>query len=245
VDAHEESIPAFAVWRTIGEGLQLYRLLFLRSVTAAAAVYAVLAVVELAQRASPSGAAALFGLVDGVGAIVGPLLLQGALIGLVRCLHEGRPAERLGTALARSRRRFWPLLRATFLYAGGILGGLLLFVVPGVIVAARWSLMVQVVVLEERNATAARIRSSELVKGRTGRMLGYLAVCYLAVLPSLVPVFAPLSFGTATFVSFAIESVVAPLLAYLVAAAYYRLSDPGRPVIHPRVLGWGSVWEGR
>jgi chromate transport protein ChrA len=106
--------------------------------------------------------------------------------------------------------------------------------------------MVQVVVLEEKNAAAARARSVSLVTGRTGRVLGFLVVCYLFVLPpALAVAFAPLSFGTASFLDFALESLLAPLTAYLLAAAYYRLSEPGRPVIHPRVLAWGSVWEGR
>jgi hypothetical protein len=209
-------------------------------------VYAALAIIQLAQYATSGGASDFLGLVGGLGLIAGPLLVQGTLIGFVRCLHEGRAAESLGVALGRSRRRFWPLVRVTFLYAFGILGGLLLFVVPGLVVVARWSLMVQIVVLEEKNASAARARSVALVMGRTGRVLGFLVVCYLFVLPPLLVVsLAPLSFGTATFLGFAFESLLAPLTAYLLAAAYYRLSDPGRPVIHPRVLTWHSVWEGR
>lgn len=245
MDEPEPQLAPFPIWRTVGEGLNLYRLLFARSVTAAAAVYAVLAVVQLAENAASGGGAELLGLVGGIGTIAGPLLLQGTLIGFVQALHEGRPAGSLRAGVHRSRRRFWPLLGATFLYAFGVLGGLVLLVVPGLVVAARWSLMVQIVVLEERSAGDARIRSTALVRGRTGRMLGYLVVCYLAVLPSLVVIFAPLSFGTATFLSFALESLVAPLTAYLLAAAYYRLSDPARPVVHPRVLGWASAWEGR
>ena len=117
--------------------------------------------------------------------------------------------------------------------------------IPNLITVLRFFL-VPVVVLEGQGASAARARSSQLVQGQTGRVLGCLAVSYVVTLaPSVAVLLSDLGFGTATFLDFAIASLTAPLTAHLSTAIYYRLADPGRPVIHPRVLGWDSVWEGR
>lgn len=246
MDVDGEPVPPFRVWPTVADGLRVYRLLFPRSVTTAAVVYAAIAVLQLGQHSTSSGLSAFLGLVASLGLFAGPLLVQGALVELVRSVHEGRTPERIRSILGVSRKRFWPLVWTSLYYTFGVLLRLLLLVVPGLIAAARWSLMVPVVVLEGQGASAARARSSQLVQGQTGRVLGCLAVSYVVTLaPSVAVLLSDLGFGTATFLDFAIASLAAPLTAHLSTAIYYRLADPGRPVIHPRVLGWDSVWEGR
>jgi hypothetical protein len=244
MDVDRELDPPFRVWSTIGDGLRVYRLLFPRSVTTAAVVYGAVAVLQLGQHATSAGFSDFLALVAGVGVFAGPLLVQGALVELVRGVHDGRVPERIRSIFGVSRKRFWPLVWTSLYYAFGVLLRLCLFIVPGLIAAARWSLMGPVVVLEGKGAGAASDRSSELVKGRTGRVLGCLAVSYLVTLvPALAVLLSNLGFGTATFLDFAIASLTAPLTAHLSTAIYYRLADPGRPVIDPRVLAWGSVWD--
>jgi hypothetical protein len=142
--------------------------------------------------------------------------------------------------------RVWPLFRASVLYVFGILLGLVLLIVPGLIVAARWSLMAPIVVLERQTAFAASKRSAALVKGNEPPVLGCVVAIYLITTSMFwVLRFSSVSFGTREFATFAWSSLTAPLAAHLLTVIYYRLGDRDRPVIDPAVLTWRSVWEGR
>jgi len=44
-------------------------------------------------------------------------------------------------------------------------------------------------------------------------------------------------------VTFVWNSLAAPFDAHVLTVLYYRVTDPARPVIHPDVLHWKSVWE--
>jgi hypothetical protein len=97
----------------------------------------------------------------------GPVVVQGALIHIVRNVHEGRPPERIPSLIREAGRRFWSLIGAPILYGLGFFFGLLLLIVPGVIVAARWCLLAPLIMLEGRFVGAARERSTDLVRART------------------------------------------------------------------------------
>jgi len=242
----DESRGTLTVGRTLGDAWRLYRLLFQRSMVTAAAVYALIALLLLAEQASEGGAATLLGLARFVATLAGPLLVQGALVELVRNVHEGRAPERVGVLFATTRARLVRLVGAALLYGVGVVVGLVLLLVPGLIVAARWSLFAPLVVLEGRTVREARVRSSALVRGQTATVL----VCLAAVLAlgasvDVALLFANLEFGTFTFLSFVWSVLMAPFEAHVFTVIYYRLADPGRPVIDPVVLRWRSVWEGR
>jgi hypothetical protein len=73
----------------------------------------------------------------------------------------------------------------------GILLGTIAFVVPGLILMARWALVVPLIVLERAGWRRALGRSNELVKGRTGRVLAIFVVltaigAALAAIPVIV-----------------------------------------------------------
>jgi MFS family permease len=61
----------------------------------------------------------------------------------------------------------------------GILLGTIAFVVPGLILMARWALVVPLIVLERSPWRVALARSNELVRGRTGRVLAIFALLTL------------------------------------------------------------------
>ena len=103
---------------------------------------------------------------------VGGLLVQGALVAVVRDLHEGRKPPSLGQLYDRTSGRLGTLVGASLLYGVGVAAGLFLLIVPGLIAAARWALIVPLVVIEGRGARDAFRRSNELVRGQTGRVLG-------------------------------------------------------------------------
>jgi hypothetical protein len=91
----------------------------------------------------------------------------------------------------------------------------------------------------------ARDRSRALVKGETGRVLGCLAIAYSVNALFFVPAaFIHVGFGTLVFLIFVWSTLTAPFEAHVLTVIYYRLSEPQRPVIHPNVERWESVWEG-
>ena len=228
------------------DALRVYRLLFQRSVTTAAIIYGAQTLLEVGGH----GRSALLGGVLRVLAalffLIGPLLVQGALVEIVRNIHEGRAPDQIGTLFSISWGRVGPLFRASILYAVGVLLGLVLLIVPGLMIAARWSLMAPLVVLERQTAIAASKRSAALVKGNEWPVLGcVLALFLINDSMFLVLRFSSVSFGTQEFVTFVWSSLTAPLAAHLLTVIYYRLADRDRPVIDPAVSTWRSVWEGR
>jgi hypothetical protein len=230
----------------LSEAWGVYRLLFKRSVLTAAVVYAPLALLRIAHHASSGSGAQLISLGIFVLDLAGPLIVQGALIEIVRDVHEGKPPRPIRVLMGRGRERLWPLLGASLIYAFGVGFGLILLVIPGLILAARWSLLAPLVVLEEQTLAEARHRSNTLVKGRTGIVLACIAVPYLVggSLP-LLAFLAQLSFATTILLTFIWSALSAPFNAHVLSVIYYRLADPARPVIDPRVRTWRSVWEDR
>lgn len=235
-----------SVGATLADAFSVYRLLWSRSVLVAAIVYALIALLQIVEHAANGGAAKLLAFFVAITTLAGPALVQGALIGIVRNVHEGRAPESVGRALENARTRLIRLVGAAFVYAFGIFGGLLLLIVPGLIVVARWSLMPAVVMLEGKTVGEARRRSRELVLGQSVPVFVCLFLSGVVIVaPSIVLLFAKPGFGTTTFIDFAWSALTAPFVAHLLTVIYYRRAEAGRPVIHPEVLRWKNVWEGR
>ena len=226
---------------------RVYVLLFRRSVVVAGVVYLAIAALEVTN----GTAAKILGQLASFG---GPVLVQGALVLIVRNVHEGeRPAEivELGR---RAGRRILSLFGASIVYAVGVGVGLLLLIYPGLLVASRWCLMAPGIMLEGRGTFDALGRSRDLVKGvdtelgdETWNVLGVLVLSFLIVgFPGLVEVFV-FHFRTShaqIVVSAVIQTFTAPFAAHVLSVLYYRLTDPGRPAIDPVVRTWPSVWKG-
>jgi hypothetical protein len=235
----------------LGDALALYRLLFRRSVAAAAVVYAFVAIVELGA-GLPEGRTARLSLtvVAYILGFAGPVLVQGALVRIVRNVHEGDRPERIGVLLRAARARFASLFLAAFVYGVGVVLGLFLLIVPGLIVAARWSLMAPLIMLENYSSGGARRRSSEIVEGRTGTVLAAIVVEFLLVVslylvPSAVAGFPDYGSAYDVLITFIWGSLTAPFSAHVLTVIYYQLVDPDRPVIHENVAGWKSPWVER
>lgn len=232
----------------LGVAAALYRLLFRRSVAIAAVVYAVIALVDLAadQLHGPT-AGLLLGLLAFSLRFAGPVLVQGALVQIVRNIHEGERPEAIGALFRSAGSRIGSLVWASIVYGLGVGFGLLFFVVPGLLAAARWCLMAPLIMLENADAREARHFSSSMVRGKTATVLAAVVVSF--VLTSAGSVFAyvaGLEIGDFCFVAFeyAWASITAPFAAHVLTVIYYNLADPERPVIHPDVRTWKSVWSG-
>jgi hypothetical protein len=240
-----EARGSLTVGGTFRDALRVYKLLFRRSVTTAALVYAAVALLEIAKHATSGAIDVILGLAVLLASTAGPLLVQGALVEIVRNVHDGNPAERIGSLFASSRARLLRLFGASVIYVCGVIFGAILFIVPGVLAAARWCLLAPLVMLEDKTVGEARFRSSALVKGQTGVVLACVVLAYLVDASVAWGVFfAHLDFGVATVLTFTWGTLAAPFQAHILTVIYYRLADPERPIINPEVLTWRSVWTG-
>jgi hypothetical protein len=231
---------------TFSEAWKLYQLLFGRSVLTAAAVFAPLGLVEaLAYELEGELLVATVLLALALG-FFGELLVQGALVEVVRDVHEGRAPSPIGALYERTRPRLGALLLGTILYTAAFSFGLLL-IIPGLIVLARWSLIVPVIVLDGQNAGEARRRSSSLVRGQTGRVLWIIVLTLIltAIVASMIGAtlfWLPAPLGT-WLSGLIAASLTTPFEAHVLTVLYYRLTEPERPVVPERPRRWKTIWE--
>lgn len=230
----------------LGDAWEVYRRIWQRSVVVAGLVFAVVSLADaFAARRNTSATA----LVSIILSLVGGLLVQGALVEVVRDLHEGREPGTVGTYYARTRDRLGTLLGASLLYGVGVLVGFVLLIVPGLIAVARWALIVPLVVIERLGVGEAFSRSSQLVKGRTGSVLVLVIVANLITGVSAFAIRAAFGFlpdFAAVWVGGTIASAIAvPYEAHVLTVLYYRLTEPERPVLpdEPPRETWRSVWD--
>lgn len=233
----------------LGDAFDVYRLLFRRSVATAAVVYAVLGVIGyVAELSDDSTWSWVLGLVALVLGFAGPVLVQGALVQIVRNVHEGTRPESIRAILRSAGSRIGSLVWASIVYGIGLVVGLLLLVAPGLLAAARWCLMAPLIMLEDADAREARHASSAMVRGKTWTVLGAIVVAFL--LTTIAPTALGLRYGYESYgveqalFDLAWSSLTAPFHAHVLTVIYYKLADPERPIIHPDVAAWSSVWKG-
>ena len=105
-------------------------------------------------------------------------------------VHDVAEGDRTVTEpYARTWGRLRDLILSAVVTTVGIALGLVALVVPGLILFARWALVVPLIVLERLHWRAALARSNELVRGQTGRVLAVFALLTLiAILLAAIPV---------------------------------------------------------
>jgi hypothetical protein len=235
-----------AISDVLGDALSVYRRLWKRSVVVAGLVFAVVSLADAFAARRSTGATTL---VSVILTLVGGLLVQGALVEVVRDLHEGREPGPIGTYYSRTRSRLGTLLGASLLYGIGVAVGFVLLIVPGLIAVARWSLIVPLVVIERLGVGEAFSRSSRLVKGNTGRVLALVIVTN--IIAGIVGLAIRSAFGFlpefgSIWVGGTIASAIAvPYEAHVLTVLYYKLTDPERPVLpdEPSREHWRSIWD--
>jgi hypothetical protein len=234
------------VW---GDAWDVYKLLFRRSVRTAAIVFAVIEGLDPLDGAiDQRGAHIAFAVLSFVLGLAGPVLVQGALVEIVRNIHEGRRPDSIRELLAGAGRRIHSLFWASLVYGFGVFFGLLLLIVPGLLAASRWCLMAPLIMLEDETAGDAPLASSHLVRPYTWPVLGTVVVTFIVT--SIVNTAIPLGIGFRDVGPFAnwlivviASSLTAPFSAHVLTVIYYRITDPENRVIHPDVRTWRSVWE--
>jgi hypothetical protein len=226
---------------TLADAWLLYRLLLRRSLVVALAVYALIFGAQEAARLSSHHHFAI-GLVSFALGVAGPLLVQGALIELVQDVHVGNLPASVLELFRRTRPRILALVGGSLLYGLLVVVGLVLLVIPGLYALARLSLIVPVLVLERRTVFEALDRSSAIVRGSSIRVLGVLLISFVVEsAPGLIDD-ALGSRGVGLAFDFVLTVLLAPYLAHLLSAIYYRLTDTDKPLISPALAG-SSVWE--
>ena len=83
---------------------------------------------------------------------------------------RGRPVI-IGDAMRRGFACFWPIVGVSILVSLGIFVGLILFIIPGIILAARWAVALPACVVENIGPLAAMRRSAELTRGHRWKIL--------------------------------------------------------------------------
>jgi hypothetical protein len=113
------------------------------------------------------------------------------IIGAV--VHDVATGNRTPTEpYARTRDRVPDLLVSAVVTTVGILLGLIVLIIPGLILMARWALIVPLIVLEHAPWRVALARSNRLVQGRTGAVL---AIFVLLTLIGIALVAIPVAVG--------------------------------------------------
>jgi hypothetical protein len=122
-------------------------------------------------------------LLSGAGllAFFGAFILQAALVhGTVADLN-GRRAS-IGEMLATGLRYFLPLLAIAILMSIALCFGIILLVVPGVLMALAWCVVVPAEVVERSGVFGAFGRSAELTRNHRGSIFGLFAIYMIACL---------------------------------------------------------------
>ncbi len=230
----------------LSDALDVYRRLLHRSVVVAGAVFVAVGLAQALAGRRPTPATLIVSVVLGV---IGSLLVQGALVEVVRDLHEGRATAAATAYYERTRGRLGTLLGAVLLSGLGIGLGFVLFVIPGLILFARWALVVPLVMIERRGVREAMGRSSDLVRGRTGSVLVLVLVASLITSVASTAItfaFAFLPTFAAVWLGGAVAgALTVPYEAHVLTVLYYRLTEPERPVLPEQQPDdrWRSIWD--
>jgi hypothetical protein len=135
-------------------------------------------IVEIHATADELQRAALGGfLLVGISILI-TLILVGAVAWATAGALVGREPT-VGGSYRYGMARMWPILLVAVLTGLAVLGGLILFVIPGIIFMVRFSVAVPALVVENARGRAALSRSWDLVRDRSWPVLGTLVVAGL------------------------------------------------------------------
>ena len=167
-------------------------------------------------------------LANGPNLFASPLIL-GAALEACRLRQAGEEIRFL--ALTSAAMRHWRSLFVVELVAGFlIMLGFAALVVPGIVLALRYSLAAVVCVREGAGQAAARARSAELARGRYGT-LTLIYLWHLASLVAFVPMIIASAFGIdwlAQVVPLAIADTVVDLISLAPIAGFCAIYDEAR-----------------
>jgi hypothetical protein len=123
-------------------------------------------------------AVGIAGLVAALAAVVMFLVLTGAITRAVAAEVAGEDPS-VEQSYRFGFHRFWSVLLVSVLVGLAVIGGLVLFIIPGIYIAMRLAVSIEALVVEGRRGTQAMGRSWELVGGHWWHTFGTLVVAGL------------------------------------------------------------------
>ncbi|MBF6619933.1 MAG: hypothetical protein ITG02_06850, partial [Patulibacter sp.] len=165
--------------------------------------------------------------------LIPAVVFLGLSVELLRDVRAGRDARTAGELVGSVLPIALPLLSLALFVAAGTVAGLFLLVVPGLLLATIWAVVLPVFVIERPALLASFGRSRELVRGHGWPVFGTLMLLLLvalvgAILATIVAVDPASIVGS--FVQLLVSSLVTPVTTLLLAALYFRLVDLHGPV---------------
>ena len=145
-------------------------------------------------------------------------------------VHDVAEGDRTATEpYTRTWDRLPDLIVSAFVTTVAILLGLLVLVVPGLILFARWALIVPLIVLERAPWRVALAQSNELVRGRTAEVIAIFVVlsvigAVLVAVPVLLGYFALGGVLGAWVATMAVDTVFIAFYAFAPFVLYGRLN---------------------
>jgi hypothetical protein len=220
------------VGSVLEQSLGLYQRFFWRFALTTAVVMVVLDLISaIAATTGSASGALLWGLLSVVLSLVGTFWVQGALTFAVDDVRDGRIDTTIGELYSRTQPFLGALVVAGVLAALGIGIGLVLLIVPGLYLLARWALIVPAIVLEKRPAGEAFTRSTELTAGHRWAVLGVAVVTLVAtvviggICRAILGAILPAFFG-AWLGSLVANCVTTPFVALAFTVMYFQLARP-------------------
>lgn len=187
-------------------------------------VYLVLGVVSLLLTAALSWVGAILAAVL---SLVGVFWLQGALVRAVEDVRDGRVDLSMGETVSGVQPFIGRITGASILAGLVIFIGFVLLIVPGLFLLTIWSVLVPVIVLENRSMMGAFGRSRELVRSQGWNVFGLIVLTYLILLVVGFVVgllTSPFGETTGSFLANLVSgTVTGPFVAATWTLLYYRL----------------------
>lgn len=212
------------VGEVLGESWALYTKHAIRLILVAAGVFGLLSLLYAVIDAS--GQRALLPLSAGV-TIFGVLVLQGVLVVIVDDLRGGRAELSMGDVWRRIEPRIWTLLASNLIASIAIVGGLILFIVPGLVLLTLWCLFIPAIVLEGHGITDCFRRSMFLVQGNFLKVLGVIVVTILfstIVATVILAILSPLPEYVDVYIAGVVaNSVTMPFVAVSWTVMFFEL----------------------
>ena len=212
------------IGEVLGQAWSLYTRNAGRLIVVAAIVFGFLSLVQAA--IDSSGQRALLAVAAGV-TILGALWLQGALVVVVEDIRDGKVDLTIREVFRRVEPRLWTLLAVGIIAAIGVAGGLILFIIPGLVLLTFWSVTVPAVILENRGVVDAFRRSMRLVSGDAWRVFAIvlITVAFATIIATvIIVVLSPLPRFFDIYVSGVVaNSITMPFVALAWTVMFYDL----------------------
>ena len=218
----------------IGEAWALYKAHWRHLLTFSFGVYLAVAIIGALLAAALTWVGAILAVFI---SLVGFFWLQAALVKAVDDVRDGRADLSLGETFAAARERLGAVAVAGILASLGLIVGFLLLIIPGLVLMTWWSVIIPVVVLENRSAGESFSRSRELVRGHGWGVFGVIVLVILLLIGFQIVlsiILSPAADWLQGFLSQVISgSLTAPFTTSVLTLLYFRLRAAKEPAAAP------------